>query len=158
MSENLVLGRGRGGLSSRVFEGLWDVMFAPSKLQQMWEGSVAGRKLRRSPGPLEPPRWILNPRYLRSLDPCARSLVPKFVARVGFQACISLLSITEQPFPITSGGQFTVSHRKWSRLGSWLKKKKKNYIQYASLDPFVLWIHLAAFDQIRHICPQDMNQ
>lgn len=125
MSENLVLGRGRGGLSSRVFEGLWDVMFAPSKLQQTWEGSVAGRKLRRSPGPLEPPRWILNPRYLRSLDPCARSLVPKFVARVGFQACISLLSITEQPFPITSGGQFTVSHRKWSRLGSWLKKKKK---------------------------------
>lgn len=106
--------------------GMWWLL-----LQQMQEGSVAGRKLWRSPGPLEPPRWIWNPRYLRSLSPCARSLVPKFVVRVGFQACISLLSITEQPFPITSGGQFTVSHRKWSCLGSWLKKKKEELSSFS---------------------------
>lgn len=49
MSEDLELGRGQGGLSSWVFEGLWDVMFALSRSQQTWEGSVAGRKLWRSP-------------------------------------------------------------------------------------------------------------
>lgn len=51
-------------------------------------------------------------------------------------------------------GEFTGPQQSCPHLVSWLK----NSTQCASPASYGLCIHLAGSDQIKHICPEDINQ
>jgi len=63
-------------------------MFATSKLQPAWEGSTDVKQLSESRSPPNPLTCVWNPRYFCLLDPCVKSLLPKFVVGVGFRVCV----------------------------------------------------------------------
>lgn len=75
-------------------------------------------------------------------------------------SCLGCLSVfprescrTKQPGRLVSQSTGPIS-----TVITWLVGLKKNYIQHASRAPRGLWMRLAGSDQIRHICPEDINQ
>lgn len=53
------------------------------------EGKQGCANAGRSSGPPKQPTCALNPQYFCLLDPCANSLLPKFVVGVEFRVCVS---------------------------------------------------------------------
>lgn len=72
-----------------AFQNLPNGTFATNKLQQMQREGTDVKKLCTSSGPPKRLTCVLNPQYLCLLDPCANSLLPKFVVGVEFRVCVS---------------------------------------------------------------------